>query len=83
LEYVIPELIITDIIMPDMDGIELIRKIREKDNNIKILAMSGGGRIKPDLYLEIASKLKADNIIKKPFKKDELLGKVSSLLLEN
>jgi CheY-like chemotaxis protein len=76
----IPDLVITDIIMPDMDGFEVIRNIRNSSLDIKIMAISGGGRIKPDVYLNMASKLKADCILQKPFQKDELLDKITTIL---
>ena len=80
IESTIPDLIITDIIMPDMDGFEVIRNIRNSYSDIKIMAISGGGRVKPDVYLNMAEKLKADCIMQKPFQKAELLEKVESLL---
>jgi len=75
-----PDIVITDIIMPDIDGLEVIRRIKEKFPEIKIIAISGGDSIEPDFYLSIASKLKVDYILKKPFKKADLLDKIGTLL---
>jgi two-component system, chemotaxis family, chemotaxis protein CheY len=62
-----PALVITDIIMPDKDGIETIRDIRALRPDVKIIAMSGGGRIGNLDFLNIAAKLGAAEIISKPF----------------
>lgn len=77
---VIPNLIITDLIMPEMDGLEIIKEFKNQYPNIKIIAISGGGRIEPDLYLELASKFKADAILKKPFKINVILKTIKELL---
>lgn len=61
------ELVITDIIMPDQEGIETIQKIRQLRPDQKIIAMSGGGRTKTVEFLQIASKLGATGVLKKPF----------------
>jgi DNA-binding NtrC family response regulator len=62
-----PALVITDIIMPDKDGIETIREICAVRPDVKIIAMSGGGRIGNLDFLNIAAKLGAAEIISKPF----------------
>lgn len=61
------ELIITDILMPDRDGIEVIRAIKNKSPEVKIIAVSGGGLIAPWFYLEDARNLGADAVLFKPF----------------
>lgn len=76
----IPVMIITDIVMPEMDGLEVIRQMKKKIPLIKIIAISGGGRLDPDLYLDMASNLNADFILEKPFQNDVLLEKIGSLL---
>ena len=73
-------LIITDIIMPDMEGLETINKIRKKDQDTKIIAISGGGMQDAQGYLDIAEKMGADEIISKPFEKQDIIEKVSFLL---
>lgn len=68
------DLIITDIIMEDIDGLELIGKIKSnKNKDLKIIAISGGGVIGADKYLHIALKMGADSIIEKPFTGEDLL----------
>ncbi len=68
------DLLLTDLIMPDMDGIELIRQLRAISSRTAIVAMSGGGEVSADLYLDLASQLGAMEVIKKPFSTDDLLS---------
>jgi DNA-binding response OmpR family regulator len=75
------DLVMTDIIMPDMEGIETILQIRRDFPAIRILAMSGGGAAKgSSMYLYAASKLGADAILAKPFRARELCEVVKNLL---
>jgi CheY-like chemotaxis protein len=73
-------LIIADIVMPDMDGLELIREIRKIHPEIKILAISGAGRGGPELYLKLAEHIGADAVLQKPFTPQQLSEKVSGLI---
>jgi two-component system response regulator ResD len=73
-------LIITDVAMPEMDGLELIRKVRERLPNAKILAISGDCCDGPDLYLKLAKHFGANSILSKPFGPNRFIDKVSSLL---
>jgi DNA-binding NtrC family response regulator len=61
------DLIITDVIMPDCDGIELVIAIRRKQPDIKVIVMSGGGRVRAGHYLDLAEKLGAAKVFEKPF----------------
>jgi len=74
------DLIITDIIMPEKEGIETIGELRREFPDIKIIAMSGGGRIGPDAYLKMAKDFGAMRTIVKPIGKDELLKATKELL---
>ncbi len=76
------DLIITDVIMPDCDGIELVMTIRKKLPDIKVIVMSGGGRVRADHYLNLAEKLGAARVFEKPFNTAELCETVSTLLAE-
>ena len=78
-----PDLVITDIIMPEQDGIGTINMLREKHPDIKIIAISGGGNILKADYLEIARKLGAHYAFAKPFDNKHLLAKVKELLEKN
>lgn len=74
------DLVITDLIMPEKEGIETIAEIRRTNKDMPILAISGGGRIGPGDYLETARYLGADATLAKPFARQELLRTVDSLL---
>jgi CheY-like chemotaxis protein len=74
------DLIITDIIMPRKEGIETITDLRIEFPDVKVIAISGGGRLGPEPYLEVAKGFGANRIIMKPFTSGEILGAVSELL---
>ena len=61
------DLVITDLIMPGMEGIETIIEMKRRSPSVKIIAMSGGGMGKGADYLQIAQKFGAHGIIAKPF----------------
>jgi DNA-binding response OmpR family regulator len=67
-----PDLVITDIVMPDMEGIGLMLEIKRRPNAPKVIAMSGALRLRGD-YLHWASHLGADETLAKPFQMSELL----------
>ena len=74
------DLVITDLIMPEQDGIETIMEFIEKYPTIKIIAISGGGRIGSHDYLEMAQALGAAKTFRKPFKRAEIVQAVSELI---
>ena len=74
-----PQLVITDILMPEQEGIETILQIRRGDPDIKILAMSGSGPIGGGSLLKMARLLGADAVIAKPFRAHELAAHVREL----
>jgi two-component system, chemotaxis family, chemotaxis protein CheY len=75
-----PDLVITDIIMPDREGIETIREMRAVRADVKIIAISGGGRLGNLDLLAMAGKLGADEIVAKPFDAAELVAPVTRCL---
>ncbi len=74
------DLIITDIIMPEKEGLEIIQEIRIESLEVPIFAISGGGRNSPAEYLDLAKLLGANEIFNKPFNKNEFLGAVKRAL---
>jgi len=74
------DLVITDIVMPEMEGLEVIMGIKRILPNVKIMAVSGGARIQADDYLDLASALGAHRTLAKPFMREELLQAVRELL---
>ena len=74
------DLVICDIIMPDKEGIETIVEIRESLPKQKIVAMSGGGRIKKEDYLAVAAAVGATHTISKPFDAETLTEMVAAIL---
>jgi|LNFM01.2.fsa_nt_gb CheY-like chemotaxis protein len=75
-----PDLMITDILMPEKEGIETIMEVRQKYADIKIIAISGGVRTENMDFLKIAKRLGADLALPKPFGRQQLLTLVNQLL---
>ncbi|NQU61642.1 MAG: response regulator [Rhodospirillales bacterium] len=75
-----PDMVITDLYMPRMKGIEAIRKIRDINQNTKILAISGGGRYSPTTHLKRAKGAGATETLTKPFNPSDLLSAVNRLV---
>jgi DNA-binding response OmpR family regulator len=73
-----PDVVITDIIMPEQEGAETIIMIKHERPQVRIIAISGGARTRNIDYLEMARALGADDVIRKPFDADELLNKLTS-----
>ncbi|MBW2064289.1 MAG: response regulator [Deltaproteobacteria bacterium] len=76
------DLVITDIIMPRKEGLETILDLRREFPDVKIIAISGGGRLGPHLYLEVAEGFGAFRVFSKPFDLEELQGAILELLGE-
>jgi CheY-like chemotaxis protein len=74
-----PDLVLTDVMMPQKDGIEMMRVIRSLRPDTKIVAMSGyrAGGID---FLQMVQRLGANGVLAKPFDADDLLAKVSGTL---
>jgi CheY-like chemotaxis protein len=73
-------LVITDVVMPEQEGLETLMQLRHSGQPVKVVAISGGGRVGPDAYLNSARTLGADAILAKPFGREELLEVVTKLL---
>jgi DNA-binding response OmpR family regulator len=78
----LPSLVITDLIMPEKEGIEVIMELSRQDPKPKIIAISGGGRLEPQTYLPLADMLGADHVLEKPFHPAELVDLVKKMLAE-
>jgi DNA-binding response OmpR family regulator len=74
------ELVLTDLIMPEKEGLETIPELRKKYPGVKIIAMSGGGRVNASNYLKIAKMMGADHIMAKPFSYKELADALAQVL---
>lgn len=76
-----PDLIITDILMPDKEGLETIREMRKADPAVKIIAISAGNPLYRNMqFLSLAEKFGASRVLQKPVKPEDLLEAVHSLL---
>lgn len=78
-----PDLIITDIMMPEMDGLELLMKIKKQHPEIPVIAISGGMKIRPSNFLPQAKEFGARHVFIKPVELSELLNTVQKLLGES
>ena len=76
------DLIITDLLMPNVDGMEVIITIRKSQPDLPIIAVSGGGMGTPELYLFAASNFGASMALKKPLSSTDLSSAVKECLAE-
>jgi DNA-binding NtrC family response regulator len=74
------DVVITDLLMPERDGLEFIAEIRKAYPKVKIIAMSGGGHIARDSYLRIAKSFGAHYLLEKPFSQAGVLGAIDEVL---
>lgn len=75
------DLVVTDVLMPEGDGIQLINDLKDGQPGARILAISGGGRyVESDDCLKIAKGLGAHAAVMKPFSRDQLLQGVKEAL---
>ena len=78
----VTDLVVTDLIMPDEDGLKVIMKLRELKPSIKIIAISGGGKAGPGSYLNLAMALGANAVYSKPFSLNDLVAKIEEWLTD-
>ena len=74
------DLVITDMLTPEMDGVETIRRLRQYDPKLRIIATSDDGRAFARLYLCIAKQLGVNRTLAKPFTGEEFLNAVREVL---
>lgn len=70
------DLVITDIVMPEKEGIETITELRRDFPDAKIIAMSGGGKLLAGTYLDMARAFGVSHTFTKPVSQEELLSAV-------
>ena len=75
-----PDLIITDLIMPEKEGLESIRELKKLNPDVKIIAISGGGITDPKMYLDLAVKFGAVRSFGKPVDNEILLSTIKEIL---
>ncbi|GAB2178522.1 hypothetical protein DLREEDagr8_40800 [Dongia sp. agr-C8] len=75
-----PDLVLTDIYMPDADGFELINALRQHSLDVPVVAMSGGGRVGGYDNLSVATHLGAAAVIDKPFSNASLIETIERVL---
>jgi CheY-like chemotaxis protein len=74
------DLVLTDLLMPERDGTEVIGELRAKYRDVPVVAMSGGGRMPRGEYLKIAKMFGAHAMLEKPFTNEQLLSTIELLL---
>ncbi len=75
-----PDLVVVDILMPGKDGIETMRELLAIRADIRMVAISGGGKVAGDFYLDLADLFGAQAHLAKPFSPGDLLAIVERLL---
>ncbi|MDX1396964.1 MAG: response regulator [Oceanospirillum sp.] len=75
-----PDLVISDLIMPEKEGIELLMELKSQHPSLPVICISGGGRLTSTDYLSGAKLLGASAIFKKPLDEDQLIEKINELL---
>ncbi len=75
-----PDVVVTDVFMPEKDGVELILELARLPTRPRVVAMSGGGILGTTSMLDVVGKLGAVTTLPKPFGKDELLVAVEAAL---
>jgi len=76
------DLIITDINMPEMDGLELVMALRHIEPRPRVIAISGGYQFSESLYLPVAQRLGVQRTLTKPIRAEALLRNVAEVLAE-
>jgi DNA-binding response OmpR family regulator len=75
-----PDVVLTDIFMPNKDGIEIIKELKHSSPRTKIIAMTGGGNLRMIEIASAAEVLGADHVIHKPFESESLLAAINAVL---
>lgn len=75
-----PDLLITDLVMPEKEGFEILMELRKHQSPVKVIVISGGVRGETATYLDIAKYLGAAKVLAKPFSNEALIAAVDELL---
>ena len=76
------DVVITDLIMPEQEGLETIQLLKRQNPNVRVIAISGGGRLSADNYLQLAEKLGALRTLSKPFTTEELVTAIAEVMAD-
>jgi len=71
--------VVVDLVMPEKDGVEIISELRRDWPRVRIVAISGGGQIGPELYLRIARQMGADVCLVKPVSAEDLAAALAGV----
>tara|TARA_B100001971_G_C17997368_1_gene435450 strand:- start:188 stop:598 length:411 start_codon:yes stop_codon:yes gene_type:complete len=75
-----PNIVLTDMLMPDKEGVETIIEVKQALPEVKVIAMSGGGQEKNMTFLQMAKKVGADCVLQKPFKPSDLVSMIKEMV---
>jgi len=75
-----PQIIVVDIIMPEMDGLEFLLALRNQQHEAPVIAVSGGGRMRAENMLSVAKRLGAVSVLSKPFSRADLVEAIGKAL---
>lgn len=75
-----PDVVVTDIVMPEREGLETIMEMKSARPDVRVLAISGGGRSGATPFLTLAKRLGADDVLAKPFRGAQLAGRIATLV---
>jgi len=74
------DIVVTDLIMPNMSGMDVLARVKKQQPDMKVIVISGGGRLTPLSYLDVAKRLGADEVLAKPFRPRDLNASVQTVL---
>jgi DNA-binding NtrC family response regulator len=76
------DVLVTDLLMPHKEGLETISEAKKSHPGLRIVAISGGGRVRPEGYLGMAKRFGADRTMQKPFTGEELVKVIAELIAQ-